>query len=505
MPASRFRLLNLLFAAALAVLAVPSAVAQRDADGNPIETQALDRAPTREERLRQHEQRVARIIEERRKARLAEQQGKDPGLNLSDEDKEYAGIPLDGSEPEEPIDEGSLPFGTMILYVNYLTNDEAEAEQLDAVVRQHDRFISEVKLRNEASAPFDRIRIALKFDKRFIKPVRVFDSEVRPFAMEPPVFSINQRDSVLLYDVTFEKPRYSKNLPVLRILWEANVPTEYTKLDYRFASGDTETGEHTAVYYQGRNVLGDQRDPLDGALSGSLLILKPFNPNDESQADILQGKKEELLVRYLSGVGQTAPAGMRLIGPERAPAVGDEFQVSLRLENPGGAVIDALSFFVTFDPNVLQVVDDDRANWIKRGINVHDGKYRLDYPFDFHKRNEVDNVRGYINYSMSLGQALTLPSGTFAHIKFRAVGETASTSVDLIETREGAGNLTSLRTFGYELFSSDPELTTPTCEIAVILPTYEDSPELASADDAAHERVRAVPPPSFLFDPRLVN
>lgn len=499
---------------AVVALGLVASVPVRAADGEP-EAGSESKPLTREERLRQHEERVRKIIEDRRKARLEQQQQQQQGGGAAQE-----GVPNDGTSPpnvqgggqdgrpgqsEQPpqeLDPDKVPFGAMILLVTYRTLEESKVEQLDVVVRQHDRFVSEIRLRNEASAPFDRVRLALKFDKRFVKPLRIYDNEVRAVAAGEPKIEMNERDSVLLYEADFGEARHNKDMPILRIAWEALLPTEHTGLTFRFASGDTETGEHTAVYFEGENVLGDKRDPLDGALGGGILILKPFVAESESQADILQGKKEELHKRYLDGVGTRTPAGIRLVGPERPPAVGETFDVELQLANPGGAVIDALAAFVTFDPEKLQVVDDDRGNWIRRGVNIHDGLYRLDYPFDYHKRNEVDNRRGLIQYAMSIGDALTLPSGTFAKIKFRAIAPADLTSVDLIERRANAGTLTSLRCFGFELFSGDPRLTQPTWQSAVLEAPAGGKAVAAAAGEGSETTVAA---PAFLFDERMVQ
>lgn len=500
-----------LLAAALAISG-PGAFGQEGAQSTPgpVENNADGKPLTREERLRQHEDRVRRIIEERRKQRLEQQKQQQQGGEAGGEQRPAAAGEIPGDSmaeppPEQPqeLDPNKVPFGATILLVSFRTLDEAKVEQLDVVVRQGQRFVSDVRLRNEGSVPFDRVRLALKYDKRFLKPLKIYDNEARRLAKGDPVFRINERDSVMEYDVTFAEPRTNKDLAVMRIAWEALLPTEHTGLSFRFATGDTEAGEHTAVYAEGKNILGDERDPLDGALSGSILVLKPFKPESESQADILQGKKEELFKEYLSGVGVQAPAGIRLIGPDKPPAVGEQFDVEVQLANPGGAVIDALAFFVTFDPKVLQVVDNDRGNWIRRGVNVHDGMYRLSYPFDYHKRNEVDNNRGLIQYAMSMGDALTLPSGTFAKIRFRAIAPAELASVDLIERRANAGNLTSLRCFGFEMFSGDPKLTVPTWQSA-ILEAPEGGTAVAAADGKPAAAAPVAPPP-FVFDPRMIQ
>jgi len=77
---------------------------------------------------------------------------------------------------------------------------------------------------------------------------------------------------------------------------------------------------------------------------------------------------------------------------------------------------------IGYDPEILCVVDCDEENWITRGVNIFDGKYHREFPFDFHIRNEADNLCGKIIYKMgSLKQNGLTNSGDLAQIKFQAL------------------------------------------------------------------------------------
>lgn len=435
---------------------------------------------SREERLRLHEERVRRIIEERKKEREAAEARREEQQTGEGAGEEAA------EEPQQTQD--TVRIGTVILYVAFENKDSGEQE-LDTIVREGDRFLSEVRLQNELAVPFDRVRIALSYDKRFLKPVRVFDDQIRSATDREPHFTIDPRESVLIYDAKLARPRLGKEVPILRVVWEAIRPTDFTDLRFEFASDDDledieNARYHTAIYREGRNVLGESSDEIDGVLSGSLLILKPFDPSKINDEQILQGKKEELRDIYLATVGsEDYYVGMKVLGPERTPAVGEEFEVDIALANPQGAIVDSVRFFLHFDPEVLEVIDEDRGNWIKTGVNVHDGPFRDEFPFDYHKRNEVDNQRGLINYGMAISRALTLPSETFARVKFRAKKPVESTQVELIASRPGTGPLTTVKMFGYELMTFHPALTKPVYETTILAEplevetVQEDSPQ----------------------------
>jgi len=435
-----------------------------------------DKPLTREERLRRHEERVRKIIEERKKQREEEETA--PETPVEEPPKREAA----------PATTLSQNFGTVILYNAFRVNEfrnpamtDAEYElkkategnqveyTLDTVVREGERFLSEVRLQNAAGSEFDRVRIALKYDKRFIRPLKIFDQSIKTSDSDDPIFQKIERDGILYYDISFNTPRVSPEVVALQIVWEAILPTEFTSLDFYFAGGETLEEPHTGVYLGDTNILGESADPFDGVLGGSLLVLEPFDPERAEQLDITQGKKEELREIYLASVGSQAPVGLKLLGPNRTPAIGEEFEVQVHLENPGGAVIDSVRFYVTFDPEVLEVVDKDIGNWMRRGINVHDGPYRLNYPFDYHKFNEVDNRRGRIKYAMGLSKTLSLPTGTFASIHFRAKELTESTKIELVKSRPGTRDLTAIKILGYDILTDNPEMLQPVLELPVNL------------------------------------
>ncbi len=419
------------------------------------------------------------------------QRAASPEVIANEVPTEVSGIISKGFAPEAGVDS----------MLQQQVDATAEYEYaLDAVMRKGERFVSEVCIQNSQKKEFDRVRIALRYDKRFLKPLRVFDQEIRSSLKVDPRVEIVERDNLLIYDGDFASPRSDRELVVLRIVWEAKLTTEFTQVNFHFAGGETEETFHTGVYSAGKNILGEADDPFDGVLGGSLLIIPPFDPNREDKATISQGKKEELRKIYLANVGGQNPVGLQLVAPELPPQVGETFPVDVVLNNPGGSVVDSVRFFVLFDPKVLQVVDKDAGNWIRRGVNVHDGPYRINFPFEFHKYNSVDNKRGRIRYAKSIGKTLTLPTGTFATIHFRAIAPTNKTTVAFAQSTDGGDSLTDVRILGYSVFSTNAEMTTPDLKLTIL-------PEAVAASDSPSEEAVALQSsadpqtPDFLVNP----
>lgn len=418
----------------------------------PLPSQAQSRAA----RLQEHERKIQEIIRERR-VRAAEEEAK----RRAEE--------AERGESEEPAATEERPrrISNVVMGLKFV-NDEGQSDY-NIIIRDGTHFVSEVFLFNVDQNPVDRIRLALDFDKRFIEPVRVFDTTLRPFIEGEPTFSIDQRDALILYDATLGTPISSPEAVLLRIMWRTVRPTPYTGIDFAFSLLERDEDNHTAIYSRGNNILGVADDPADGVLSGGLMI----EPADGGER-LLQGKAEELREIYLGAAAADAMVGLFLLPPPSDEVtVGERFIVRVALNNPEGALIDSINFAVKYDPKVLRVVDEDRFNYIIRGINVHDGNYHRNFPWDIHRRNEARNDRGVVMYQKSLTGGASLPSRPFADIHFMAIAPASSTDITFVKGRPGEENLTSVRYFGFEKLDIGPELSNTSISISVMNPPVE--------------------------------
>lgn len=412
---------------------------------------------TRDRRLREHEEKIRQIIDERRRAQEEEEARRA---------REAAESP-DAPAPTGEREDRQRFVSNVVMGMKFL-NEEGQSDY-STHVNQGDTFISEVYLFNEDQNPIDRVRLALDYDKRFLEPVRIFDSTLRPYTEEAPSFRLMEREAIMVYDAELAEPMTQRQVVLLRILWRAVRPAIHTGIDFTFDQDERDEMPHTAIYSRGQNILGTRGDPADGVLSGTLHIARL-----EAGEQQLQGKAEELRRMYLGSIGSTAKVGLHLIGPPEPPRMGEDFVVRVALDNPEGTLIDSLNFMVLFDPDVLQVVDSDRFNWINRGVNIHDGSYQRDFPWDIHQDNSVRNDAGLASYQKAVSNGMSFPSEVFADIRFRAIAPTTRTSVTFSPGRTGAPNLTSVRYFGYQLLDlNDRDISTPTVSFPVHPPTRE--------------------------------
>src|SRR4029077_12270774 len=101
-------------------------------------------------------------------------------------------------------------------------------------------------------------------------------------------------------------------------------------------------------------------------------------------------------------------------------APGETSTLDVALINPNLVEFDSLKFRLHFDPEIVEVLDADENNYITQGINIYDGGFHGTMAFDRHSANQVDPLRGTIDYNVgNLTGTYPYPSGTLARVVFR--------------------------------------------------------------------------------------
>lgn len=414
----------------------------------------------REQRIRDHEARIREIIKTRQEeAKKREAAAAEQAAVVAPVDAATPGGQAEvvGKAAESASKRAS---SSLLLYCNFPTAELPR--QLDTYVEVGEVFLSELILYNDQQTPVDQLRLAVTYDKRFLEPVKVFDSRLRKAAKGEPRFEVHQREGILQYDVELATPVASREDTILRIQWRALRPTSQTQVNFSFSQEEDPAEPHTAALVDGRNVLGIGSDPIDGVLGGGIVI-----EQDAKGARPLQGKKEELRDMYLGAIGAHAAVGLVLVPPEEEIRVGDVFPVHVAVNNPDGTLIDSIDMMLSYDPAVLRVVDRDRGNRVRRGVNALEGPYKADFPFDYLKWNEAWNNRGLYRYSSGISDGIAFPSRPFVTVFFQAVAPAEGTEVRFLRERPGEVNLTGVRYFGFDVASLVPPLSEPLARLPI--------------------------------------
>ncbi|MCX7766245.1 MAG: hypothetical protein N2246_06025, partial [Candidatus Sumerlaeia bacterium] len=359
-----------------------------------LEELADDPSLPREERIQRHRQKLALILERRRQKEEEQRRQKEQ----EEKGSPPAPVPQPPSQPTPSIEtyKPAEKVGA-IIYLDPLSLQVLEGEN----------FLTQIVYEDYKEQPIDEIYFTIKYDKRYLLPVKVFDYPIHNLLESPPRFNVNPVQGIIEYGGKLTTPRrLASRSPLLLILWKALRQTQSTEVGFKTGVG------FTRILSRGVDYLGTDYEENDGVIPATIGI-KPKVLTPEKALRNLEPVETSESSSGMLGVG------LKLISSRQQVAPEEEFEVDLVLLNPEGVLLDDISALIRFNPAKLEVIDYDKKNWIKRGINIYDGFAHNNYPFDFHKANAVDNEKGTIHYWMGLSQPQALPSGSFAKIKFR--------------------------------------------------------------------------------------
>lgn len=284
-------------------------------------------------------------------------------------------------------------------------------------------FVTHISLYNAKSSEFDQFDISLRYDPQLLQPVGVDDTAISSTLKKPMAVRVDKSRGIVSMSGDFETSRTDSFVTLAKVQWKALAPAAATPI--RFLN--TESHPSGVFNRLGENILHSRGiqatdiSPQTGLLDGTVTIEPPDGEIDLTEESANPFSTIALATNISMG---TAEGGMQLALRPRnpAPAAGDEFLVDVVYANPKRADLDTVRLEIRFDPTVLEVVDYDTDNWITRGINIFDGAYHEDLPFDFHRRNVAYNTTGLIQYEMGFSDRTAVPAeGIIATIKFRAL------------------------------------------------------------------------------------
>ncbi len=328
---------------------------------------------------------------------------------------------------------------------------------MDLNVLPGKEFEVELMLSNSANKPVRRFIIDIEYDPNWLEFLSYDSAPIRPYLGEAPDkgLQLEKEKGRLLFSAELDKSVSLQATRIAVLKFKTAENAGISSLKFNFApEGKTE------VLAGGENIVVSSSGELRGALDMQIFISEaldnifmPFTDmqstttrvdygmnwteSDENLSDVeMQAKKNWTLQPQDVRVNDTAMISLQ--GPQmRNVMAGDTFWVDLVLWNPNLAPIDSLGARVEFDPQVLEVVDQDQENWITRGINAWDGAFHKNYPFDFHQFNMANNNQGYLRYQAGRQYGpWQFPSGIFARIQFRAKAPTKQAVVRLARFNE---------------------------------------------------------------------
>lgn len=378
---------RLFLGAALAalVLATPARLTAQDDD-----TQSPP-GITRNERIMRHQERIRKLLEKRRQKQ--EQLRANQVID-----------PLEGKRPTPapPAPKAPAPPPMVIAAEGNIYLVIRPAAQAVEVKQEFD---TEVAALNDALAPVDEFEVLLSYEPQKTRLLRVSDAPLRPLLDGEPTYSVNPTSGIVHYRARLTRPYHFHDQALLRLRWLALTPSA-AQFVFRF---DPEKGRPTtSLRLAGKERLGKEDQPFDGALSGY------------AQVGMARRLTDRPLLASLAATGGDR-LGLRMTTDKPRVAAGEELVVSVGIDNPAGQYLDTARVSLWYDPVKLEILDWDRLNWIRKGVNAYDGFARDHYPFSFHHANRADNERGELLYEMGMADRFIPPGGDLFRVRFRAL------------------------------------------------------------------------------------
>jgi len=276
-----------------------------------------------------------------------------------------------------------------------------------------------VSLSNPGKKEFQTIVTVLRFDPDAVEPVRLDEDPISPLLESPSESVVYTQAGILIYQAQLARPMKAEAADFFTIRWKTLAVSPHTEIGF-----GSWRGQRTAL-------LGKSNETILGGPGneGSLgMTLQVYSPDEIADGPPIG---EELF----AGRQRTTRGGvqLKLITNKKEIPANEDFYVGVWFDNPRLLEISKVTLKIRFDPRVLEVVDDDTNNWITIGINISDGDYHSDFPFDVHVENSVLNDLGAINYAVACTQRRSLPEqGYLARIRFRPKGLAASTPIEFV-------------------------------------------------------------------------
>ncbi|MEI7633327.1 MAG: cohesin domain-containing protein [bacterium] len=415
-----------------------------------------EKSMTREERIKAHQQRIDKIITEMKKRQTDE-------AKKSQEAQQPQGVPapIPPPPPGQPLPTGPImPAQPPFAAAQAPTPAPAAAPSAarsesrsllhfrpyDSIVNSGETFFTEV-VADTKDGNADKVSFLIQYPNKSLNPLAIDFSPIMDKADKEIEYSNNPETGELFARILLKAPVKLSSVAVAKIIWEALEPTE--SVPVRFV---TDSKLPTGIYLKGNNVLGSSANARDGIIQTLVVVRQP-----RAKYNVQKVGANGLIITSSKDKPASATMVLRLESAKTTVNTGQEFPVSLYLDNANQAPFDRLRVFIQFDPSCFEVVDVDRGNAIHQGVNISDGFARKKFAFDFLKKNLVDNKRGIIEYDNACELNPLRVQGELGRITFRAKQPVERTDVVLVVNDPGYTPTTDVSHLGTSMLTDRPK------------------------------------------------
>lgn len=282
----------------------------------------------------------------------------------------------------------------------------------------------------------DKLDLRLVYDPFVLKPVSVHYHSIASHINGSPIFEVTASKGQIRFSAQFKEPLRFNSKPLLTIIWMPLQEANHTTVELGWPD------QRSALLDGEKNLLENPR------LSGGSIV----------SFDVAVRPAKDLAIKhpFAQSAGEpTLLSGdsvwLEMDGPFGPFEQDEEFTLDIHLRNPNRARFDTVSLLVRYPQNKAKVLDWDRGNWIRNGVNIHDGDHEL-FPFDFFFANEVNEVSGRIYYRMASTNVKLDAEGLLAQIRVRALSsDLSSEDFELVFNGNGGPRTTEISLDGKPL------------------------------------------------------
>ena len=302
----------------------------------------------------------------------------------------------------------------------------------DAIVEPDVPFTVGLAVGNPTNEEFEELKVTLAYDPTVLRLVDT-DSEKRGnqfnsgrqtliddfkwLAENPALYTDSYDTEAGQIEIVLQSPQgksevFAGNLAEFRFLPISGAAESAVWFVFEEEGG---TEPLTFMRLKDEDILGKPSDPLDGTLDGSYRIAAVEEPVPASDQPVRRDFRTRI----------------RFDPPQTVANLGERIDLDIVLDNPQNVPFDSLTLVLRYDTTKLKVMDYDQDNWIKEGVNIHDGDCISSFPFTEHLKNRVYPKRGIILYEAASPEESLRTEGVVAAIRFIAIQPTSEEGTTL--------------------------------------------------------------------------
>ncbi|MCE5230649.1 hypothetical protein LLG95_13795 [bacterium] len=292
----------------------------------------------------------------------------------------------------------------------YFTPGERELETGDL-------FDTTISYYSRTKDKLGEVNLWLHYDPKIVEPTWVNTEKLDKLTTAPIEARVWREDGYIHISTRLDRSLADMVNPLVQVNWKAVAPAVESHIGLGAPKGEQATG----VYSGGRNLILNNffADPGDIRL---LLHVKTKLADNYYERDL------NVVRDSLVGSADLDPlqrVRLAIVPAAGEAAVGKVSTADVMLLNPAGLEFDHIKLRIRYQPDLVQVLDADQDNYITPGINIFDGDFHEQFPFDSLLANQVYPQRGVIDYEVgSIAGPKAYPGGTFARIVYRPLKAT---------------------------------------------------------------------------------